>query len=73
MKTSISQSRSHSFRSNQNGTKFDSKILNASIVLSTVEVSSSLRDITNEVSEKLGPKDKQIFIERFIGLLGCAL
>ena len=73
VKTSRSQSRNHSFSSNQIGTKFDTKILIASIVLSTVEVGSTLRDLTNEVSEKLGPKDAQIFIERCIGILGCAL
>ena len=71
VKTSRSVSRNHSFSSNQIGTVHDSKLMIASLVIDKVESGSTLKDIVDEVSDKISHASAQLLSERIIGILGC--
>lgn len=71
VKTSKNTSRNHNFSSNQVGTSLDSKLMIASIVLNTVEVGSTLKEVIDQICGKLNNEIAQLFVERVIAILGC--
>jgi hypothetical protein len=71
VKTSQSIARNHSFSSNQIGTIHDKKLIVASIVLSKVEIGSTLKEIVEQLCEKISSTSAQRLMERIISILGC--
>jgi hypothetical protein len=71
VKTSRSITRNHNFSSNQIGTNLDAKLMIASIILQTVEVGLTLKELIDQICLKLDSLVAQILVERVLDILGC--